>query len=555
MAEATGDKNQATKTATTSRPYIFVFNLPDEQKRLRIENLRLETPQGRVLVDDCNMTLHPGDKVMLMGPLGSGKTTLTKAINNNWDYGNGRIFLPENTNILFVPQSADFPNVSVKKILIGPNPRREFSDDELAQVLRDVGHERLIQHIPGAQVKIVMDRLLSDVPDLLKPYREKKAALSPLDLRNIGNALMSRVQPMVAESFDIVQYVLPEQEQYLRENLGRVLNETLATPLSAEQTDALADKVVQQMDISLVQPLVDKFEAGIKDYSETLASEIIPYSPGRLSYFAYVMRHKLENNLAKYRANKDTYLPREVKINERQCDHLARTIEQGIEANYKKLYHPEDSLKKLFKTVAWPVTAPASALIRSSESLTQAYNAAANSRIAHVFRQAAHSVSGVAHVSSKLFAGVGNLLGRTIGFRGLSKKAGRVAGEIYQTVSAYLEREVLTGDKFSLSGGERQKLVMAQAMLHKPDIAILDEVTSAMDIDAGKKFYSELIRRLPDAIIISISHNPYIMPFHNKLALLNKETKQITVQPVTPELLARELSLDRTPQSGPAPSP
>jgi ABC-type transport system involved in cytochrome bd biosynthesis fused ATPase/permease subunit len=57
-----------------------------------------------------------------------------------------------------------------------------------------------------------------------------------------------------------------------------------------------------------------------------------------------------------------------------------------------------------------------------------------------------------------------------------------------------------------LSGGELQRLLLAQVILRKPYLAVLDEATSALDVKSELDVLSALKRRLPQTIIVVVSH-------------------------------------------------
>lgn len=57
-----------------------------------------------------------------------------------------------------------------------------------------------------------------------------------------------------------------------------------------------------------------------------------------------------------------------------------------------------------------------------------------------------------------------------------------------------------------LSGGQKQKIMLARLLLHKPSIIFLDEATGALDPASKTRFHSALKTRCPDAIVISIMH-------------------------------------------------
>ncbi len=57
-----------------------------------------------------------------------------------------------------------------------------------------------------------------------------------------------------------------------------------------------------------------------------------------------------------------------------------------------------------------------------------------------------------------------------------------------------------------LSGGELQRLLLAQVILRQPFLALLDEATSALDTASEIAVLSALKRRLPQTILIVVSH-------------------------------------------------
>ncbi|ENR89594.1 hypothetical protein C043_02301 [Brucella abortus 80/101] len=57
-----------------------------------------------------------------------------------------------------------------------------------------------------------------------------------------------------------------------------------------------------------------------------------------------------------------------------------------------------------------------------------------------------------------------------------------------------------------LSGGQKQKVMLARILLHKPSIIFLDEATGALDPASKLRFHTALKTRCPDAIVVSIMH-------------------------------------------------
>ncbi|CAN5245142.1 ABC transporter ATP-binding protein [soil metagenome] len=69
--------------------------------------------------------------------------------------------------------------------------------------------------------------------------------------------------------------------------------------------------------------------------------------------------------------------------------------------------------------------------------------------------------------------------------------------------------ETRTGERgLALSAGERQRVVLARALLRHPSILILDEPTSALDGETEQLIAGRLRQALPDATLIIITHKP-----------------------------------------------
>jgi ATP-binding cassette subfamily C protein LapB len=72
----------------------------------------------------------------------------------------------------------------------------------------------------------------------------------------------------------------------------------------------------------------------------------------------------------------------------------------------------------------------------------------------------------------------------------------------------------------SLSGGQRQAIAAARAILHEPAIVLLDEPTSSMDSGAEARFKKNLTEALADKTLILITHRASLLSLVDRLVVL-----------------------------------
>lgn len=76
--------------------------------------------------------------------------------------------------------------------------------------------------------------------------------------------------------------------------------------------------------------------------------------------------------------------------------------------------------------------------------------------------------------------------------------------DIYQQIEPFKDR--LAGN---LSGGMKQKLALSCALIHKPDVLILDEPTTGVDAVSRREFW-EMLQRLKEKGITILVSTPYM---------------------------------------------
>ena len=69
------------------------------------------------------------------------------------------------------------------------------------------------------------------------------------------------------------------------------------------------------------------------------------------------------------------------------------------------------------------------------------------------------------------------------------------------------EKTQIGDDGAFLSGGERQKLVVARALLKDAPVMLFDEASSGFDVEANEYLYKIITEEMPEKSVIFITHH------------------------------------------------
>ena len=133
------------------------INVQTEGKQLQVHDLGLDLADGRHLLAGAQMTVSPGERLMLSGRSGSGKSTLLRAMGRLWPAGHGNIRLPDQ-RALFLPQKPYLPIGSLREALSYPQAGDSYAQERYEQVLDTC---RLAHLVPVSYTHLTLPTIYS----------------------------------------------------------------------------------------------------------------------------------------------------------------------------------------------------------------------------------------------------------------------------------------------------------------------------------------------------------------------------------------------------------
>lgn len=162
---------------------------------LALEHVSVLTPDGaRTLISDLSLRVPAGESIIIMGPSGSGKSSLLRVIAGIWTLGQGKVERPARQEMMFLPQRPFVPRSTLREAVCYPRTHTCAVDAQLLSVLKlvnlaelparsgglDVEHDWREKLSLGEQQRLTMARLIMAQPR----YAFLDEATSALDPAN-----------------------------------------------------------------------------------------------------------------------------------------------------------------------------------------------------------------------------------------------------------------------------------------------------------------------------------------------------------------------------------
>ena len=160
-----------------------------EGAALRLRNLSVTLDDGTAVVNDAEVAIMPGEKVLVGGESGTGKSTLVRAIAGLWPWGEGDIEVQRGATLFLLPQRPYVPMGTLRRAASYPESAESRSLEEIAKAFGKVGlghlAERLEEDGPwdqtlsgGEKQRLAFARIFLHRPDIIV-LDEATSALDP----------------------------------------------------------------------------------------------------------------------------------------------------------------------------------------------------------------------------------------------------------------------------------------------------------------------------------------------------------------------------------------
>jgi putative ATP-binding cassette transporter len=145
------------------------------QTSIIVKDVTVKTPRNEPLLENIQAEFVHGNYYLIQGRSGIGKSTFIRAVAGIWPYAAGSVTLPENHEIMYLPQRPYMPIGTLAEAILFPDQVNPELTKELAQILRNCRLDKFIPRLnetaswteqlsPGEQQRIAFARVFLHKP-------------------------------------------------------------------------------------------------------------------------------------------------------------------------------------------------------------------------------------------------------------------------------------------------------------------------------------------------------------------------------------------------------
>ncbi len=217
--------------------------LPPIEGEIRFDHVTFEYNEGAVVLEDVDLTIHPGETVAFVGATGAGKSTMAKLITRFYDPTAGRVFIDGydlksvtlhslRSQLGVVPQEPFLFAGTIRDNISFARPGAD--DDEVWEAVRATGLTELVQRMQYGLDTIVHERgqsLSSGERQLIALARAFMAQPRVLVLDEATSNLDLQSETMIEAALDVL----------LQQRTAVLIAHRLSTAMRADRIVVVGD--------------------------------------------------------------------------------------------------------------------------------------------------------------------------------------------------------------------------------------------------------------------------------------------------------------------------
>lgn len=150
----------------------------EDEVMLRLNELSVTLDDGTSVVKETEVEIGSGERVLVAGESGTGKSTLVRAISGLWPWGHGSVSIHPDSRLFMLPQRPYVPSGTLRRAVAYPRAADDWTLDEIKVAVEKVGldylNDRIEEDLPwdqtlsgGEKQRLAFARLLLHDPDII----------------------------------------------------------------------------------------------------------------------------------------------------------------------------------------------------------------------------------------------------------------------------------------------------------------------------------------------------------------------------------------------------
>ncbi|HXI08584.1 MAG: ABC transporter ATP-binding protein/permease [Bradyrhizobium sp.] len=145
---------------------------------LELKDFTVSLDDGTAVVGETEVVIDAGERLLVAGESGTGKSTLVRAIAGLWPWGGGEVNLHADRRLFMLPQKPYVPSGTLRRAIAYPGAEHDWLDEQVCEALHKVGLDHLKEKIGeeapwdqtlsgGEKQRLAFARLILHNPDIV----------------------------------------------------------------------------------------------------------------------------------------------------------------------------------------------------------------------------------------------------------------------------------------------------------------------------------------------------------------------------------------------------